>query len=1192
MILGSRLGFERFSVNLKYLKRLLPITIMNLPKIIDNQRKNFLDIFRDLAQEHEELSIASGYWDIEGTLLLIEDLAKMRKVRLLLGREPLLKRDNVGNISVPEVDYPDQDFFHDLERIGPRPELKETVVRIKEMIDSGQLEVRVYRKAFLHAKCYIFGGYQSDQAVGIIGSSNFTKNGLTQNTELNALESDLRVVLSRPLTESQEVGHLFWFDELWNDETTEHWDGKFVEILGESPIGDELFSPYEMYIKTLFEIYHEELEDEAVQSTIRGAHELMDFQKKNVQALLRRINKHRVAMLSDSVGLGKTYTAIEVMKQYLDGSEGKMRVEVICPKSLKKQWTQELLTQGVMNFEPRVFQNKGAIEEAQKLDRIASVSLFVIDESHNLRRTSGQRYEQLLAWMRQNPKAHVLLLTATPINNQLSDITNQILLGARGDQDVFKIPLVDHKTKQTSMVSFYQAIQNLEKKIRQDVTRGGTIDYDYVRQTMMPIIRHFVVRRTRQGIEKEYGFLTLDGKKMSFPASVPENQKYDFHPDARKKILALESGFLPLEKIYAATPEAIFNDCKSLLHPLDQLDNVKEFKSTEELASESPMYFIYQMVLMLGFIPYRWRIYQTKFYGKTPEQIKALKLGSEEGRDLQLQMGMYGILRTIFLKRMESSIFAFRTSLEAYDRKLDMFQAGVAKDKIVSLKDMDALEQMLAEEDEDIEHDDAVEADDKLILDTIGANNYAAQELGADMGKERLIIKHLLRQLAIVEADDTKLRSFIELLEKLRKENVAGGKVLVFSYFADTIKYLEKNLPEFTKLITKENSAFVSSKNRESADDLAARFSPNSKNHTIGTGEHELQYLFSTDVLSEGQNLQDCGVIVNYDLHWNPVRMIQRNGRVNRLGSTHSTVYVYNMSPEEKLEGYLRLVGRLQSKIELIRFTIGTDQSVLTELPNPIEYTDSLEDVYSEDSEVRKAAFTKLESSADFLLSEDEYIFDLKKFDKNPENSEGYKQHIYNLPRGKWGVLPSRKHIGSDRPDVLACARLLDRGNPIGMQFAQMEKTGERFAAVTALQALEWIRATSEDGSHDKDQISIDRARIAEITARNIGAYHDEDEPGAPVGQQTEILRTLYELQYSAEDIQSVQAGFGTRNVIDDGKMRKLTRDIIKARRENMPYHEKLKEIIVLAKLTNSEIRPVMTPDTVEGILYYAKDNK
>jgi len=422
----------------------------NLPKIIDNDRKDLLSSFQVISKDHDTLSIATGYWDLKGMQEVFDCIKGYKKIRLLIGREPLIPRHKQFR---PEPDYPDKDFFYDLEQMQPTVELKVLVKSIKELINSNLLEVRVYRKNFLHAKCYIFGDYASDNAIGIIGSSNFTKSGLTLNTELNALEADHRIVTFKPQSKKQEVGHLYWFDQFWNDPTTEEWNGEFTELIAHSPVGDTLFSPYETYIKTLHDLYLDELIEEDIDKSIKGSHDLFDFQTKNVQALMRRLNKYKVAMLADSVGLGKTYTAIEVIKQYLTGEEGLRRVEIICPKSLVNQWQTELATQGVVNLRPITLQNPRMIDEQSTLDNIASVSLFVIDESHNLKNRAGKRFQQIVEWIENNPKAHVLLLTATPINNQLSDIVNQILLGARGESHILKVTSIG---KQTVQIDFNQ----------------------------------------------------------------------------------------------------------------------------------------------------------------------------------------------------------------------------------------------------------------------------------------------------------------------------------------------------------------------------------------------------------------------------------------------------------------------------------------------------------------------------------------------------------------------------------------------------------------------------------------------------------------------------------------------------------------------------------------------------------------
>ena len=1164
------------------------INNMKLHKIIDNNRKTLLDTFVQVSEDHTELSIATGYWDLEGMKLLLPQLRKFEKIRLLIGREPLIPRHQLEK---PELDYPDQDFKFDLSMLKPESNLKELVVEIKEWITLGKLEVRVYRKNFLHAKCFIFGSYESDEAVGIIGSSNFTKNGLIHNSELNSLESDHRVVLFQPKSKEQEVGHLFWFNNFWNEVTTEVWNEQFGAILGSSPVGDTLYSPYETYIKTLFELYKEEILDDDVNLLNSSEGKvLFDFQHKNVQALLRRLKKYKVAMLADSVGLGKTMTAINVLKKYIDDPDGKKRVEIICPKSLVQQWEKELTAEGVYGLNPITLQNPKQIEKKMELDSIASVSIFVIDESHNLRQTNGKRFAQLLEWVRSNPKAHVLLLTATPINNQLSDLTNQILLGTGGDADVLRMTVSD-ENNQTEQRSFYQIVENLKKKINQDIKRGGKIDYEYIKQTMTPIIRTFVVRRTRQGIEQEYGALTFDGVESKFPKVRPEVLEYELDKKLVPRIRGVESKIIPLNDIYPLDPTEIVEKTKDLKHPIDQIGNVSKKNDPETLEQESPMYFVFQLILMLGFIPYKWMMYQSNYYGKTRDEIKEIGLSSAKSKKLLLQLGIFGILRTVFLKRMESSVNALASSLEMYYRKLEVFERGIEEGKIVSVKDLDSLEASLNDEDVDVD-DEALE---EYTLDEVDSKSYALEELKADIKKEKELVSVIQSQLKIFNEDDSKIKSFAEELNKLKKEQ-PDKKVLVFSYFADTIKYLEENVGQYSDFLTEENTGFVSSKSKGDSENLASRFSPKSKKYELKEGETELQYLFSTDVLSEGQNLQDSGILINYDLHWNPVRMIQRNGRVNRLGSEFDEVYIYNMRPELKLDSYLNLIQRLQSKIDIIRNTIGTDTPVLDEPESPIEYTDSISDIYSKDFQERIKALDEAEKASDFLLSEDEFVFDLKRFNSDTKKSEEYKQSIYSISDGKWALAPKGEARGQQKANVFGLSRLYAENvlDPIGFQFTKSDRNGTQIQAVAQLQALEWLRTGSEDNNRSKDNITANKVAVKDLVESKVIQYFGKEETGSLIGQENNILRMLAENGYSEDDIDLVRDAFKTRDVFYKRDIRQLKRRVMTKKNKGGMYQEDLRELVSLAKKIqkHSETDELETPKKAESVLFYVKENE
>lgn len=1155
-----------------------------IPRIIDNNRVSLLETLKTLSPKYKKLSIATGYWNLEAMELLTNEMEKFEKIRLLIGREPLIPRHQLGN---PETDFPDKDFTYDLERILPTKQIKKIADQTVELIKNNKLEVKIYKGSFLHAKAYIFGDYDTSSAVGIVGSSNFTKSGLTQNTELNVLESDMRVVTYKPNSDKQEHSHLSWFDQFWNNELSEIWDGKFTEIIQQSPVGNKLFSPYESYIKTLYELYKDELIDEEFQKSDRDSQiDLFTFQIKNVQAIIRKLNKFGVAMLSDSVGLGKTTTAIEVIKKYLDDPSGKKRVEIIAPKSIVSQWEKELVSQGVQGHKPISLQNATEIQSKKDLDNIASVSLFVIDESHNLRQSNGVRFKQLLEWIRNNPKSHVLLITATPINNNLRDLTTQILLGTGGNAEVMKITVTGDQ-KQTENITFYQAIKNLETKINQDLKRNQTIDFEAIKETMIPIIRNFVVRRTRQGITSEYGSLLIDGVEQKFPKVQPEVVKYEFKSDQSTKDDEVDSIRIDFEHLFRINPETLAETSKTLLHPYRQYLDLP--KSSSELKIESKsMTRIFQLILMLGFIPYRWKMYQRNYYGKTKEDLKdLLRDSTEERKKLLLQISIYGILRTVFLKRMESSVNALKVSLNTYSQKLDLFEIGINKGEIHSVSDLETLKNSMDDEDLDFDPADLTETLETLIDE----KNFFKEKMLEDIKTEKEIIKLLDFELDKLNKDDSKLDKLVSTLEEICHKK-PESKILIFSYFSDTISYLEEKIFSKTKILNSKNTGFVSTKSKENSENLASRFSPVSKKYEIKNNESELQFLFSTDILSEGQNLQDSGILINYDLHWNPVRMIQRNGRVNRLGSKHETVNIFNMRPENQLDLYLKLIQRLQGKIDMIRNTIGTDTPVLDEPENPIEYSDSIDDIYSDNLEKRIKAMDDAEKSADYLLSEDEYIVDLKKFHNNNNLSDEYKNSIYNIPMGKWCKFPEADFRGTERPEMMSLVKIEDTVTAEhSFQFIKINPIQNRISTISSLQALEWLKTKIDDDKRIKDEFDFDRDLIKNLVEKNVLSFVSNIVEGSPVGQQNDILRIMYDFTYPEEEINQVREAFLTNDIFYKNDLTKLTRQIINKKRNNKIFQEELKEIIDISKKISdkSNSNKIQNPQSANLQLIYVK---
>jgi ERCC4-related helicase len=1050
-------------------------------KLIDNSSKDYQlgTVLKSLIADnaYSQISIATGYWDLPGMVEILPELSRFLErekisFRLLLGEEPSVKAYQVKKPAKQDPDFPEKYLKKDLEDL----QLKEEFQKVAELLgkymnedNTDKIQIKVYKKNFLHAKCYIFGT-EEENAVGIIGSSNFTKQGMFGNLELNQFEDNNATVNYARKNITQHPSHRTWFEELWNDSMD--WAKTFKEeILALSKHGGICFSAYEMYIHALYRIYGQDLLDEkenkiTIDDPASGKPQLLKFQIQNANSLIKKLERQGVAMLSDSVGLGKTYTAIKVIEYYMFNAEKNQRVVLICPAGLKSQW-EKAFDDFKFIYSPLILsmQDTERVRDVKENITRTPVGLFVFDESHNLRNDSGGRWKVFTEWRLANPYSKTLLLTATPINNQLSDLTNQISLGTGGD--IGKLGRFQNDSGNYETLK--DRLDKIQKNIKAQIRATNTVNYQQIKEQLTPLLNRFIVRRTRQGIEKEYPEgLEINGKLQKFPKSYPDNLEYEVPNQFKSQLLKSAEQNTALTRAFNYQINSLA-ELEYLAHPLDLFEHYLE----RERQISSSLEIIYTALLSLGFPCYRYNIYRHAYYGRRRGD---LELNADENRELSRQIGIYGIFRTVFLKRLESSLFSINKSIESYERKLKDFQTKLEKfNKIISVKNIAALNKAIdayneqnAEEDEldfDIESFEETEQEFVTIVADEGVFNVV--QLKADIKKDLSVVGILKQQLALLLQKDDK----IQVLAKHLNQN-EDRKVLVFTYFADTLKYLEANLPQY--LVKQKNIEFALG-SKADIEDFAKRFAPISKKYQLKNGEKEIDFLMATDKLSEGQNLQDCGMIVNYDLHWNPVRMIQRNGRINRLGSIHEEIFIYNFRPEEQLENYLQLVRKLQAKIDLIRYTVGTDQSILDEDPTPQDFT---EDLYSRDEKKRMAAFQKIFETSELLAAEDLFMDDLRAFDGNEAFTVTYKEQIKNLPKGKWGNVQMRK----EEDDFMHLAHLAageDAGFEAGYFFIfDKENRGN---LITTTKGLLHIKATSNQHERCKDTFKNKPATEAAI---------------------------------------------------------------------------------------------------------------
>lgn len=1126
---------------------------------------------------------------------LLPHIESYKKIRILIGQEPLKARFQNSLKIEANKDFPGADLKWDLTNTDFETNLVSAGVKVTDLIASGKLEVKIYRGAFLHAKAYIFTNSSGNDAVGIIGSSNFTLAGLSTNTELNALEEEPRIVKYKPENSTDTHGHLSWFNEIWNDEKSENWNGEFSEIIQESPLGIKCYSPYEMYMKTLWELYKDDVDISSEISEVTRS-TLFAFQQRNARLLIQKLQKYGVAMLADSVGLGKTITAGAVIKEYMETYKAR-RIYIIVPASLIQSWKRDLakvlgMTSG---FEIISMQDFQGIESAREIDKYADVNLFVIDEAHNLRNPNGTRHEQLLDWFSNNAESHVLLLTATPINNKLTDFVNQIQLAAKGKLSVF--PVVYPTSKKREVIDFFEAVKRLTADMQASENKGEKVDFKRVSRIMRQGLRHFLVRTTRRGIEAEYGgLLGEDGILRKFPKSKVLNHPYAFSDELGKGIdSAIAKSANVFEGVDPRTieVESLLNQTQRTKHPLDLIEKT----STSENEFENGIFEkIFRLILLLGFAPYKTSTYMNRYYGKSSDEIKEFRISPDESFRLRSQMSVHNIMRVTFLKRLESSQAALSNSLRQYLSRLDKFEKYLEGGNIATIRDINEIEKEFGD---DLGNwtEESVRSELEIELIPADSSNYQILQLKKDIKRDKAIIGVIQECCSVLNAEDDKLMSLVELIKKVRTQGKSGSKFLLFSYFTDTIRYLEHRLPQILNdEAFNSRSAFLSGANRSVLEDVVKRFSPNSTNSGVQQ-ENEIDFLFSTDVLSEGQNLQDCGILINYDLHWNPVRMIQRNGRINRLGSPFESVQIYNLHPETSLDSYLKLVKRLERKIDTIKFTIGTDQSVLGENENPIEFLDGFE----EDEELESVLnlYESPDSSEildnfdddNELLSEDEYIIELRKFlaFNSPETIERVK----TIPRGKWGYLPRSSRTKSGR--ALALTEIFGFVESTGKEFNSHffiesdASDGYMVGPLDMVEALGQIKADPSDSEKRNDSIALNRKLVKKLV---IAASKEESKNASSVIRLTPTKVRI--LDYLAVALPGLGLSLLLSNITTKQQLRRTEQLFLAANKELKSLGQLLPTTLEnfnkLAKelaLTKPEEKTI---DDVEAVLFYVSE--
>ena len=735
------------------------------------------------------------------------------------------------------------------------------------------VQVRYYNGAFLHAKAYLTPN------AAIVGSSNFTPSGMTRKAELNLVRQDQAVI--RDLRQN-------WFERMWEYSSDHKQD--LIDALNESKFGDAPWTPHDVFIKVLYEYFRDRIIPEDIEARI-GV-ELASFQQEGLREAIRLIDRHGGVIVSDAVGLGKTYIGMSLLEHYVLGKRRKgfiPRGLVVCPAQLRDLvWEPKLDEYGI---KAEVISQELISRDTFDWKRYNGYDVVLIDESHNFRNANTNRYQNLMKMLATgNPETKVILMTATPVNNSVWDLYHQVSFLTRGQDTYFR----------------EYGIRNLKGFFR-EVQDGGADIFTVLEQTMVRRSRQDVRERQRAGEE-----IRLPGKGIiHFPERVLHSVNYDLE----------------------ATYDGFYDRIVTRIESLSLISfNIEEYRK-----------------------------------GEIDQEIEKVR---------QYSSALIGILKTLYLKRLESSLAAFEVSIRRQQQFQERFYDLLANHG--RLLDSRSNRRLLALEA--LEDDTAAE-DIQAIIDSLpeaDITEYDLRALRRELRQDMSTLDAILDDVALVQRLDDERKRDAKLAEvkRLLADDLRNQKILIFSYYRDTAQYLYDSVvsdPAWQDHWSKPPTIAVIHGNTDAhkRENLVKRFAPKANTtednpSPISEVEPEIDILISTDVLSEGQNLQDAGVIINYDLHWTPIRMIQRAGRIDRLGTDFETLHVIKCFPQTGLEKLLGLVERLQDRIRDIDRTVGLDASILGEIVSK-RSLDQLRKLRDEDQSV----IDQLEQDSE-LVSTDE----------------------------------------------------------------------------------------------------------------------------------------------------------------------------------------------------------------------------
>ena len=967
---------------------------MNTYGIRDNHHcGKVADFLTGKISEESKLSVVSAYFTIYAYEALEGQLEKIDSLRFLFG-EPSF----ITSLDPEKTDKKSFKIEDEHLELSNRLKQKDVARRCAEWI-SNKVEIRSIRQAnLLHGKLYHLDDGHREHA--ILGSSNFTRRGLglseTPNIELNLIVDSDR----------DRADLKAWFDNIWGDD-------ELVADVKEDVLKylEQLYvnhPPEFIYFKTLYHVFERFLSDQVDDAQLFDRTEiidtevwktLFDFQKDGAKGAIHKINVHNGCILADSVGLGKTYTALAVIKYYELRNH---RVLVLCPKRLRDNWT-VYLAQNNSELNPflkdrfayTVLSHTDLSRDSGRVDSIdlatlnwGNFDLIVIDESHNFRNnTRGKRdedgnlirksrYERLLEDIIQaGVKTKVMLLSATPVNNNLKDLRNQIYFVTEGRDTEF--------SESFGIRSLKDTLAAAQRTFTEWAKRAGEKDarelIDKLSASFFTLLDELTIARSRKHIQRYYQ------ASLKQIGQFPKRKK----PQSMSPDIDLKGRFPSYDRLN----DEVSNYQLSLFNPSKYV--LEEFRDQYEAGK------------VLNF--------------------------SQSDREHFL----IGMMRVNFLKRLESSVHSFNITMERTIEKIENLEQRIRNFIAHQASEAEEIQQetFLDRDEEDDELTQAFEVGGKL---RIPMSHLDVSAWLNDLKKDRDQLS-LLAGVAndVTPERDAKLADLRELIEKKVRNptiNARGEhnrKIVVFCAFADTATYLYDNLHEWARQSLNVHIALVSGGARTNqttfgqADfaQILTNFSPRAKQREKIKSmpqDDEIDILIATDCISEGQNLQDCDLLVNYDIHWNPVRIIQRFGRIDRIGSLNAEIQLVNFWPTPDLNKYIDLKNRVEARMALVDIAATAEDNVLQ--------AEDLEELIHQDLRYRDKQLLRLKDEIldleDFHESVSLNEFTLDDFRMELATYIEFNRAVLeDAPFGLYAVVPPHPEYATIKPGVIYCLK-------------------------------------------------------------------------------------------------------------------------------------------------------------------------